>query len=611
MNMRLRSKLVVSGCAAVACAAIALAAPQRAEACGGTFCDGGPQPMPVDQSGENILFVRTGDQIQAHIQIQYMGEADQFAWVIPLQSLPTFSVGSEPLFQALLNGSVPQYWFTQQFDECSFDDGAADGGAPGDGMSTAGAGEDGGGTGGEDPGPEIVLMETVGAYEITVLSGGTAAEVIQWLDDNGYQQDPDAEPILQEYLNENFLFGAVKLTSGADTDEIHPIVLTFDGSAPCIPLRLTRIAAVEDMDVRSFFLGQARTVPQTYKHVLVNPLKIDWINSADNYKEVISMAVDAPMSEGRAFVTEYAGPSNVVSPFGVYDPAWDPSAFATIDPISVVDQLSAQNLYFCDEFALQCGSSHPLVQPLLDEFLPVPAGLDAYDFYSCLSCYEAMIDVEAWDAAGFSAALDQRIVAPGQNAAQVLEDNPYLTRLYTTISPGEMTIDPEFWENEDLPEVTNLQTGTRRFLCNGDSVFTLPDGREVYLPGGTTDWPTFEADPAWVQPWEEIVEETPNVGAPQELANNTVAIDTALAAYNAAQGWPGGGGGGGVDESGSAGGDASGGGTGGSDTDGAGASGSGGTDAGGCGCRTDAGPAGAAWGLFALGAGLAIRRRRR
>ena len=48
--------------------------------------------MPVDQSGENILFVRRGSQIQAHIQIQYEGDAERFGWVIPLQSVPVPAV---------------------------------------------------------------------------------------------------------------------------------------------------------------------------------------------------------------------------------------------------------------------------------------------------------------------------------------------------------------------------------------------------------------------------------------------------------------------------------------------------------------------------------------
>ena len=47
------------------------------------------------------------------------------------------------------------------------------------------------------------------------------------------------------------------------------------------------------MDIRAFFLGDARVVPVNYRHVLLNPLKIDWFNNASNYKEVISMAVDA------------------------------------------------------------------------------------------------------------------------------------------------------------------------------------------------------------------------------------------------------------------------------------------------------------------------------
>ena len=151
------------------------AVPQSATACGGLFCDGGPQPMPVDQSGENILFVWQNDHIEAHIQIQYEGEAANFGWVIPLQSVPEFSVGSEPLFQSLLAGSVPTYGFTQTFDDCSFGD-EGTGGLGG----AASAGEDrgAGGTGGDDGGgggPEVILRETVGAFEIEVLQGGTGS----------------------------------------------------------------------------------------------------------------------------------------------------------------------------------------------------------------------------------------------------------------------------------------------------------------------------------------------------------------------------------------------------------------------------------------------------
>jgi hypothetical protein len=57
-------------------AGLAWSVPDRADACGGTFCDSGPNAMPVDQTGENILFVIDGTTVEAHIQIQYDPDTD-------------------------------------------------------------------------------------------------------------------------------------------------------------------------------------------------------------------------------------------------------------------------------------------------------------------------------------------------------------------------------------------------------------------------------------------------------------------------------------------------------------------------------------------------------
>ncbi|MCH9685208.1 MAG: DUF2330 domain-containing protein [Deltaproteobacteria bacterium] len=571
-------------------ATMAMGTPQTAEACGGTFCDGGPTPMPVDQSGENILFVRDGDFMEAHIQIQYEGEAERFGWVIPLQSLPEFSVGSEVLMQNMLSGTVPNYLVNTTPDDCSVSNENDD--FPSDGAGTSGAAEDGGqDPGGEPPPPQVVAQETVGAYEITVLEGGTAEQVNEWLVENDYQTDPAAVEILQAYLDEGHLFGAVKLTGGSDVDEIHPIVLRFQSDEPCIPLRLTRIAAVEDMEIRSFFLGSSRTVPRNYRHVEINQVKIDWTPAglASNYKDIISQAVDAPMAGGRAFVTEYAGTSDTVGRGNLFSESWNSTVFENLELTSIIDELTSQGLFFCDlDFGNGCQPTHPLVQPILDEFLPIPAGLDADTFYGCLSCYEDQIDEMAWDGLRFSAALEERVVAPGQHALSLLDDNSYLTRMYTTISPGEMTEDPMFHENAELAEVTNAQVATQRILCNGDSVYVLPDGRQVYLPAGAP-WPDFDGEPAWSMPSDEQVQEVMSSGAPILLTDNTASIDSALAAYNAAQGWEGGP----IDE--------------GEDTgleaDGA--------DSSGCGCRnTNESMGGMMLMLLGLGMGFASRRRR-
>jgi MYXO-CTERM domain-containing protein len=571
--------------------------PAPVEACGGTFCDTGPTSMPVDQTGENVLFVIDDTHVEAHIQIQYDPEADadKFAWVIPMQVLPEFSVGSEQLFQNLLAGSVPTYGYNTLTQDCG-------GEAGGDGDGDPGGDGDPTGDGDGDPGPEIIYQDVVGAFEIAVLQGGTIEEVMQWLGDNGYAQDPNAEPILDLYLQEGFLFVALKLAMNTEVAEIHPIVLRYTGDEPCVPLRLTRIAAVEDMDVRVFMLGNARSVPSNYRHVLVNPLKIDWINFAANYKEVISLAVDAFAAEGNAFVTEYAGPSGVVSQGGLYNANWNAAAFAGLQatPELTVDELAAQGLATC--FMTGCEFNHAMLQPLFDKYLPVPDMVDPVAFYGCLSCYAGLIDQVAWDAAAFAADLDERIIQPGVHAVDLLDSWSYLTRMFTTISPNEMNIDPIFHENPDLPDVSNINDGTRTLLCNGDAVFFLPDGREVYLPNPNS-WPDFQDE----MPWEEDVEQAAMVGPNQNLSDRTELIDELLAAWNNQHGWGG-------DGDGDPSGDGDGDGDGGPTTGGETAGDAGATEEGtaSCACSTGSRDATGAFAMLALlGLGWRLRRRAR
>jgi MYXO-CTERM domain-containing protein len=590
-----------------------LGAPEQVEACGGTFCDTGPTSMAVEQTGENILFILDGQNVEAHIQIQYdpNADADKFAWVIPMQVVPEFSVGSEALFQNLLAGTVPTYGYNTFLEQCGDDGGEGD---AGDGDGDPGDGDSGDGDGDGDP--MVVFQDIVGAYEIAVLQGGTIEGVMTWLGDNGYQQDPAAEPILGEYLDEGFLFVALKLAMNVEVSEIHPIVLRYQGDEPCVPLRLTRIAAVDDMDVRVFFLSDARAVPTNYRHVLVNPLKIDWIQFGSNYKEVISLAVDAFAAEGNAFVTEYAGTSTVVDPFGIANPNWDATPFLAMQdtPELVGPELEFQGLLSCGngggdgdgDGPITC-SAHPLVEGLLAQYLPVPNGVTPDDFYSCMVCFAGLIDPLAWNAAEFGAAIDERVIVPGLHALDLLETWSYVTRMFTTISPNEMTIDPTFHTNPDLMGVPNIRNGTRELLCNGDAVFTLPDGREVYMPNPNS-WPDVGAD---VMPWEEDVEQAAMAGPNQNLSDRTALIDQLLADWNQQNGWSGGDGDGDGDGGGTSGGDA---GTVDTSADGTGDAGAQEDGISSCACSSQADSRGqlgmmALFGLVGLGMGWRSRQR--
>jgi hypothetical protein len=104
----------------------------------------------------------------------------------------SIAIGSGPLFVNMLNGTVPTF-----------------------GYSTVCGNQpqlvEGGGGAVESPtdqsfGPLTVITKVVGAFEVSVLEGGTASEVIAWLDSNGYEQIPEAEAILEDYVNQGHVF---------------------------------------------------------------------------------------------------------------------------------------------------------------------------------------------------------------------------------------------------------------------------------------------------------------------------------------------------------------------------------------------------------------------
>lgn len=509
---------------ASASAAAAGLCPATAEACGGTFCDAGPQLMPVDQTSENVLFVMDEGTVEAHVQIQYTGEPEEFAWVVPVMARPEIEPGSDLLFRNLLVSTRPTSFVSVESEDCG-----AGGGLDFGCSSTLDARADdasagsGSSDGFDDDDPTLLETGVAGAFEYAVLEGGTTEGVVQWLDDNGFAQDDEAPELLDGYLSKGFMFVAFKLRGGAGVDEIHPVVLRYEGDEPCVPIRLTRIAASDDMGVRTFFLGESRFVSSNYRDVELNPmaLALAWGGVPSNYEEVVTRAVDAAGSDGHGFVTEYAGPSSIVSWLGLVSPAWESSRFVETAPLAAIAELQVQGLLSC--VGGRCSSNHPLIPGLLESFIPRPAGVAFDEFYACINCYE--YDESAWSGVEFAEALEERVFAPAEHAADLLETHSYLSRLYTTISPHEMTADPVFHANPDLPDISNLLMATYVVTCNGDDYLEFEDGQRLAIgPVG---------DPPSDMPAALRISEIPASGPPMELMNFAAEIDEVRNDWNA------------------------------------------------------------------------------
>jgi hypothetical protein len=157
--------------------------------------------------------------------------------------------------------------------------------------------------------------------------------------------------------------------------------------------------------------------------------------------------------------------------------------------------------------------------------LPRPTGVDEAEFYACLSCFADVIDLDAWSDAEFAADFEARIIAPGRHAQDLLERHRYLTRMYMTMSPHEMTEDPLFHANADLPGVPNVVRATRVTPCDGPDYIELDDGRQMAL------------DPSGMLPDDmppaAFIEEVPPRGAPITITDTSEDIDDVLARWNA------------------------------------------------------------------------------
>ncbi len=323
-------------------------------------------------------------------------------------------------------------------------------------------------------------MREVGPFATVILESKDAAELITWLKQNGYDQPPESTPLIEHYVKQGMLFVALKLNQDASTGEIQPLVLEMPHPEACVPLILTRVAAVRDMPVQVFVLGKHRAFPRNWFHVEINQKRIDWLSGGANYRQLVTDAINE--AAGRGFITEYAGSTEQFANQLVRPGAFDLTALkGTTQAHTAVSQVLGLGL-----------PRDAVLLALLRKYAPMPEsvramGISENQFYSSFSQYGPALASTPVDGAAFAAELEMRIITPLREAQAMLDAQPYLTRLYATVSPDEMTRDPLFHFNPDLPTVSNVHTA-RAVLgsCSGGpSVLELEDGTRIALEGSS------------------------------------------------------------------------------------------------------------------------------
>ncbi|MDD9946892.1 MAG: DUF2330 domain-containing protein [Myxococcales bacterium] len=457
--------------------------PSPAAACGGLFCNNN---QPVNQTAERIIFVDNGDDTTtAVIEIQYQGPSERFAWVLPVPDIANpdddIRVSSTIALDRLQQATNPQYNLRLRFEDgCAVPTAMPAAGTPGAGAMLAPE------TAAADTAVTVEASGSVGPFDWTLLGvdlekgDDPVQEAVDWLEDNDYDVTAIGPDLLRPYLEAGNKLLAVKLTKGNDTGAIRPLMITYAGDKPSIPIRPTAVAAEDDMAIMVFVGGGDRAIPRNYNLLELNEALIDWYQPMRNYNEVVTAAANE--AGGHGFVTEYADLASNLQ--NIIVPQWERQQW---------DEFSGQSFASPLQMYNQAGGRFGSWDGFREAFtasltIPEGADFDIDDILGCPNCYlnnDATQDdtLATLDMELFRRKLFEQVVRPMLETEALVQSQPWVTRFYTTMSAEEMTEDPSFDFNPDLEPVSNIHTAERIVAC--ESGFNGP--WRVEFEGGTVE----------------------------------------------------------------------------------------------------------------------------
>jgi MYXO-CTERM domain-containing protein len=493
---------------------LALAVQTPAYACGGFFCNN----EPIEQSGEQIVFEVDGGQVTTHVQIAYAGRAEEFAWIVPVPNIPDIGISTDALFSAVSSVTQPTFMLeTKELGTC--DMGMTYWGYPESALMSSSASIDYAAS--SYGGVNVVATENVGPYETVTLQADSSEALLDWLQANDYDLPDALDPVLNPYVAGGAYFIALKLQAGKDTGDLTPLSFMYDAKKAMIPIQLTSVAATPDMRLEVYIFGDHRAVPESYLHVQVNEAAVDWWSGGSNYRDIITKAADE--AGGHAFATDYSGPTDAMVGITYRDDMFDLEALRQLtDPVA-----------FMSELMTQAFSGTDLLLEVLSDNIPVPPGTDAQDFFNCLECYEDHLATIDFDPVTTTADLEARIVEPLRAADELFAKHSLVTRMTSSISPIEMTIDPVFVYNPDMTQnVDKDRQALQLMLCmkgerfdEAQRVLVLEDGRQILLPSMQWFWDKGISETEYLQQMTGvsayIIEATSDSGDPEVLYDHS------------------------------------------------------------------------------------------
>jgi hypothetical protein len=276
-----------------------------ARACGGCFH--GPTQNGDVITDHRMIFRVSPQQTTLYDEIEYQGDPQSFAWVLPIHGQVQVGLSADVLFSALdtATATTIQSPSPPPCPSCSCFNGAA--GASGDAGATFGGGSSGGGV-------TVISQQVVGPYDTVQLSSTNPTALTDWLSANGFVVPSDIDPIISAYVSEGFDFLALKLQPGQGVQAMRPVRVTTQGASLSLPLRMVSAGTGATVGITLWVVSDGRYEAANFGNFVIQPSQLVWDFSTQtsNYTTLRQQAESAA-----AFATWQTESSLDVSPYQI------------------------------------------------------------------------------------------------------------------------------------------------------------------------------------------------------------------------------------------------------------------------------------------------------
>ena len=282
-------------------AAVHLAAPRAAHACGGCFSP--PETITTVESHRMVVALSPEKSVLWD-QIRYTGDPEDFVWVLPVPSADVAVNVADDLFFAELEAQTAPQVLPPPLppldcppppeSDCWFCQG---GGA---------AGAQDAGAGAADGGVDVYREEVVGPYQTVVIGAEDPDALVRWLNENGYNVPEETTPTIRHYTEQESVFVVLRLAPDQGITAMQPIRVEYPGYMGSFPLKMVTVGAWGSLQMTLWVIAEQRYRTINYPGGEIDPAAVVWDFAAarSNYPELFRQTVTD--LGGRAWITQHA-----------------------------------------------------------------------------------------------------------------------------------------------------------------------------------------------------------------------------------------------------------------------------------------------------------------